>query len=208
MKKKIVTTFLAFLAAATTTFAQVTRTKTIDNGGSGAYKAVAVTEATLPDYVVYRPSDIKEASRKEGKLPVVVFANGGCSNTSITHEKVLSQIASQGYVIIAIGPLQLTPNETQRKSTEAAMLISALDWMAAQSKDSKSEYYNQIDLTKVASAGQSCGGAQVLGVAKDKRIKASIMFNSGIGDMAMAGATKEQLTDLHSPYTICCGWSF
>jgi hypothetical protein len=41
--------------------------------------------------------------------------------------------------------------------------------------------------------GQSCGGAQVLGVAHDPRIKTCVMLNSGIGDMEMMGSTKETL---------------
>ena len=47
--------------------------------------------------------------------------------------------------------------------------------------------------------GQSCGGAQVLGVAHDPRIKTCVMLNSGIGDMDMMGTTKDALENLHTP---------
>ena len=47
--------------------------------------------------------------------------------------------------------------------------------------------------------GQSCGGAQVLAVAHDPRIKTCLIFNSGIGEMSMSGASKESLVNLHQP---------
>jgi hypothetical protein len=110
--------------------AEIIKSKTIDDGGSGLYKATAATEATLPNYVVYRPVDLNAAFKKEGKLPILVFANGGCSDTSITHEKVLSEIASYGYVVIAIG---------------------AMDGIQAQHADESSDYYQKVDLDKTAS---------------------------------------------------------
>ena len=57
----------------------------------------------------------------------------------------------------------------------------------------------QKQVDHVAAMGQSCGGAQVLGVAYDPRIKTCVMLNSGIGDMAMMGTTKEALKNLHTP---------
>ncbi|MCC9168808.1 hypothetical protein [Pontibacter harenae] len=54
-----------------------------------------------------------------------------------------------------------------------------------------------VDLDKIAVGGQSCGGAQVMRIADDKRIKTYMMFNSGMGDMTMAGANKESLQLLH-----------
>ena len=172
--------------------AQVIKSKVIDNGGSGPYKAIAATEKTLPDFAVYRPDNIKAAVKNEGKLPILAFANGGCSNTSITHEKVLSEIASHGYIVIAIGALQMTFDDREHGRAEASMLIDAIDWATAQSKNKESEYYNNVDLNKIAIGGQSCGGAQVLFVTDDPRIKTSIMYNSGMGDMTMAGASTKR----------------
>ena len=42
-------------------------------------------------------------------------------------------------------------------------------------------------------------GAQVLAVAHDPRIKTCLIFNSGIGEMSMSGASKESLANLHQP---------
>lgn len=177
---------------------QIIKSKVIDSGGSGLYKALAVTEKTTPDYVIYRPKNIAEAVKKEGKLPVLAFANGGCNNTSITHEKVLSEIASHGYIIIALGAMQDRLDDRKIEKADATMLIDAINWITLQNECENSDYYNNVDLNKVATGGQSCGGAQVLFVATDPRIKTSIMFNSGMGDMSMAGASTENLENLHN----------
>ena len=83
--------------------------------------------------------------------------------------------------------------------TYARQLLEALDWLTDQNGNDESEYYHLIDLEHVAAMGQSCGGAQVLGVAHDPRIKTCMIFNSGIGEMAMSGASKKSLANLHTP---------
>ena len=52
-------------------------------------------------------------------------------------------------------------------STYPKMLLEVLDWLTAQNAAKGSEYYHCLDLQHVAAMGQSCGGAQVLGVAYD-----------------------------------------
>jgi len=84
-------------------------------------------------------------------------------------------------------------------STYPKMLLEVLDWLTEQNAKAGSEYYHCLDLDHVAAMGQSCGGAQVLGVAYDPRIKTCVMLNSGIGDMEMMGTTKENLKNLHQP---------
>ncbi len=184
---------------------QIEKLKVIDRGSSGPYKAIAVAEATLATHTVYRPEDMAAAVEKGGKLPVLVFANGGCSDTSITHERVLSEIASHGYIVIANGALQMTPGERRGRSTEATMLTDAIDWIAAQNTSKESVYYGRVDLAMIAAGGQSCGGAQVQAVAADPRIKTYMMFNSGMGEMSMAGASKESLKTLHGPIVYIVG---
>lgn len=120
---------LTMLFAFNVSYGQLVKTKIIDNGGNGNYKsvAVAVTEKSLPDFVIYRPEEISEAVKKEGKLPVLVWANGGCMNSSIHHERLLSEVASQGYVIVGIGGLQMTTEEREHKHTPDDELLRAID---------------------------------------------------------------------------------
>ncbi len=183
---------LGFTSKATSEIVDV---KVIDSGGSGSYKAIAAQEASLHDYVVYRPEDLAKASEKEGPLPLLVFANGGCKDSSITHERLLSDVASHGYVIIAIGSLAKEP-KPELHDTDSEMMIGAIDWMESQCADTQSEYFNQVNLSRIVAMGQSCGGAQVLYAAKDPRFKRYMMFNSGIGNMTMAGADRKSLENL------------
>ena len=83
--------------------------------------------------------------------------------------------------------------------TYPKMLLEVLDWLTDQNATQGSEYYHCLDLNHVAAMGQSCGGAQVLGVSHDPRIKTCVMLNTGIGDMEMMGSTKENLKNLHQP---------
>ena len=186
-----------FLALSIVSFGQVIKTKAVDSGGSGPYKAIAATEKSLPDFVVYRPENIKAAVKEEGKLPILVWANGGCMNSSIHHEKLLTEVASHGYIIVAIGTLQMTVEERIHEHTPDDELLKALDWISDQAKTKGTDYFKNVDLTKIAAGGQSCGGAQVLRVADDSRIKTYMIFNAGMGDMTMAGASTKSLKNLH-----------
>lgn len=178
-------------------YGQADKTKLIDSGGNGVHKAFAITEKTLPNFVVYRPQNLQEAVKKEGKLSILVWANGGCMDSSIHHERLLSEIASHGYIIIAKGNLQMAIEERIHKPTANEKLIEALNWISQEAENKKSEYYNIVDLSKIAAGGQSCRGAQILRIAGDKRIKTYMMFNSGIGDMAMAGASLKSLSKVN-----------
>ena len=89
--------------------------------------------------------------------------------------------------------------ETPQFRTYPKMLLEVLDWLTEQNATQGSEYYHCLNLDHVAAMGQSCGGAQVLGIAHDPRIKTCVMLNSGIGDMEMMGTTKESLKNLHTP---------
>ena len=179
--------------------------KVIDDGGIGNFTAVALKEKSLPGYVVYRPLNIRQAVQKEGKLPVLVFANGGCMDTSIGYERMLTNVASHGYVVVAIGEMQVFRFDRKENSTPSSMLADAMDWIVAQSQNPESDYYQMVDIEKIAAAGHSCGGAQVLYNAKDTRLKTYLILNAGMGPMEMAGASKKNLKQLHAPIIYMTG---
>lgn len=174
--------------------------KVPDYGGSGPYKAVAVRERSLPDFVVYHPVNMGGAvARERGKLPVLVFANGGCMDTSIGYENMLTDIASYGYVVVAIGALQMFPQHDKEQHTPSSMVDKALDWITQQAADSASPYCGVVDVDRMAAAGHSCGGAQVLANAADPRLQTYIILNAGMGRMTMADASAKSLKQLHGP---------
>ena len=187
--------------------------KVPDYGGSGRHKAVAVREKSLPDFVVYRPMNIDAAMTvgrpgmfatgqpKKEKLPVLIFCNGGCMDTSIGYENMLTDIASYGYVVVAIGELQMLAQHEKDQHTPSSMVKRALDWIC----DPASPYYNYIDTEKIAAAGHSCGGAQVLANAVDPRLKTYLILNAGMGKMTMADASAKSLKNLHGPILYLVG---
>lgn len=191
--------------------------KVPDYGGSGPHKAVAVREKSLPEFVVYRPMNLDAAMRvgrlglfqtgtvKTEKLPVLVFCNGGCMDTSIGYENMLTDIASYGYVVVAIGELQMLAQHEKDQHTPSSMVRQALDWISNQAADPASPYYNKIDPEKIAAAGHSCGGAQVLANAGDKRLKTYLILNAGMGKMTMADASAKSLKNLHGPILYLVG---
>lgn len=181
------------------------KSKIVDGGGSGPYPAVALTERSLPDFVVYRPQDVAYAAKTEGGLPVLIFANGGCNNTSFTHERVLNEIASQGYVVIALGDMQMRLDDRRIVKAPDMMMYQALDWIIEKNYDESSPYYGCIDVDNIAAGGQSCGGAQVINVADDNRFKTYLMYNTGMGDMEMNGCSAKKLVNFHGPVLYIIG---
>ncbi|MBQ3630691.1 MAG: alpha/beta hydrolase [Prevotella sp.] len=191
--------------------------KVPDYGGSGPHKAVAVRERSLADFVVYRPVNMDAAMTvgrpamwatgpvKKEKLPVLVFCNGGCMDTSIGYENMLADIASYGYVVVAIGELQMFAQHENDKHTPSTMVVKALDWITQQAADPASPYYQKIDADRIAAAGHSCGGAQVLANAADARLKTYLILNAGMGKMTMADASAKSLKNLHAPILYLVG---
>lgn len=185
--------------------AQPLKTKTVGDGGSGPYKAIAVSETSLPDYVVYRPSNLSDTHMRHGAMPVLLWANGGCSDSNVGYEQMLTEVASHGYVVVAIGALQEKAGDRKDGHTPSSDLLKALDWVETQGKTKGSDYYQLVDVTRIAAAGHSCGGAQVLCNAGDPRLSTYLIMNAGMGDMEMSGASKASLANVHGPIIYVIG---
>lgn len=183
--------------------------------GSGPFPAAMEQDPGLPTHTVYRPKDLTKLHGQ--KLPIVAWGNGGCSNNGASFRNFLTEIASHGFLAIAIGPPQAPPPATGNAkggpkqaggapATKSSQLIDAINWAIAENGRKDSPYYGKLDISKIAVMGQSCGGIQSLAVAEDPRIKLIGIWNSGILNMPLAPGTpamedvrKEQLEKLHSP---------
>lgn len=182
-----------------------TASRTVEDGGTGPHHALMASDDSLPTHTVFRPKDLG-ASSKTVKLPIVAWGNGACANSPWEHVNFLSEIASHGFLVIAIGPM---PAEGQRGApggpTKSPLLTDAINWGIAQNSDKSSQYYQKLDTNKIAVAGMSCGGLQALEVAPDPRVKTAIICNSGIlgnpgsGRSGMPKLTKDHLEKLHTP---------
>jgi len=176
-----------------------------DTPGTGAFPAVKEEIATFPDHVVYRPADLGKLGST--KLGLYLFGNPGCSNDGASSRLHLLEIASHGYLAIALGRIRSGPGTTAPRrtaTTDAKGLTAALDWALKQNTDPASSFHGRIDPRAVAVSGTSCGGLEALQVAADPRIKTLVIMNSGLfneGPNRIPGKylPKTMLNDIHSP---------
>jgi hypothetical protein len=184
---------------------------TPDTPGTGRFPALKEEIDSLPDHVVYRPSNL--AGLGNTRLGIYLFGNGACVDDGASSRLHLLEIASHGYLAIAPGRIRSGPgvsapspeSPSAQVRTSYKALLSALDWALAQNADSTSPYYRRIDSTAVAVSGFSCGGVQALRVAGDPRVKTVVVMNSGLfpdGDrvaLPEMDVPKETLKSLHTP---------
>lgn len=177
--------------------------RVVEDGGTGPFHALMISDASLPTHTIFRPEDLSPFGAKE-KLPIIAWGNGACANSPWEHVNFLSEVASHGFLVIAIGPMP-KEGERGRGSSKSSQLIDAINWAIAQNGDKASPYYNKIDVTKIAVSGMSCGGLQTLESAPDPRVTTAVICNSGIlgdpgsGMGGMPNLGKDHLAKLYTP---------
>jgi len=135
-------------------------------GGTGKFKASNSTDPNFSRHTIYAPG----AAAGE-KFPLITWGNSGCAADGVGFATFLTELASHGYVVAVSG----VGNSFTAQSTNKDMSDS-INW-AFEGKGAAK--YN-IDTTRIATSGQSCGGIQALMVgAGDPRVKVITLFNSG-----------------------------
>jgi dienelactone hydrolase len=192
--------------------------------GSGPYKAVMAPAPGLATHTLYRPADMAAVT---GKLPIVAWGEGACANEGNRFRWFLSEIASHGYLILAVGPIGSPDKELWRADapqpavgappqalppppTHSAQLIDAINWAIAENDRVGGPYFHRLDTGKIAVMGMSCGGAQAIEASADPRVSTSVMWNSGLfpGETTMGGGkalTKDDLKLIHAPVAYISG---
>ena len=92
---------------------QAQNSRIVEEGGTGPYKAIMMEEASLTTHTIFRPQDLSKFDKKN-LLPIIVWGNGGCANSPSGHVNFLNEVASQGFLIVAIGPSNYQQIEAPR----------------------------------------------------------------------------------------------
>lgn len=193
--------------------------------GTGPFPTVMEQDPGLPTHTIYRPQDLSALHGQ--KLPIVAWGEGGCANNGSFYKSFLSEIASHGFLAVAVGPPQAArpaanpgaqpggqpgagrgaANPGRGPATKSSQLIDGINWALAENSRKDSQYYNKLDASGIALMGHSCGGIQSLAVGDDPRVKLIVNWSGGLfttppnagAGAAMENVPKAQLDKLHSP---------
>ena len=188
------------------------RSRIIEDGGTGPFKAIMREEEGLKEHTVIVPQDLKPFSAQK-PLPVLVWGNGACANSPFEHINFLNEIASHGFIVLATGNIPMTDDWYKGPMSRSEQQIESIDWIIAQNGDPTSPYYQKIDTRHICVAGMSCGGLQTLYNCADPRITTIMICNSGLfkqsnASQAVGGMPmppKSKLNDLHTPVMYMLG---
>ena len=184
----------------------------IENGGTGAYKAIMKEVPGLKEHTVFCPQDLSQFDVQH-PLPVLVWGNGACANSPFEHMNFLNEIASHGYLVLATGIIPMDDEWYKGPMSRSEQQIESIDWAIAQNADPESPFYQKIDVKSICVSGMSCGGLQTLFNCADPRIKSLMICNSGLFNQQNAAQAvggmpmppKEKLNEIHTPIIYILG---
>jgi len=187
-------------------------------GGHGPWPAIAESDANLPGFTLYRPNTLPDHA-----LPLLIWGNGGCRDNGLIYANFLRQIASYGYIVVALGypraerPVGFPDGKSEpeprpaRNETMPDQMIAAIDWAEAETKQFGAPLFGRIDTSRIALMGHSCGAIQAIGASADQRVSTTIVFNSGVhqvrasSERGWAPVFLDQLDSLHAPIAFFIG---
>ncbi|ANZ40309.1 hypothetical protein BBK82_34055 [Lentzea guizhouensis] len=156
-------------------------------------------------FTVFRPSSPQSIDRP---LPVLAFGNGACAHTNNSEvTRILTFVASKGFVVVNTGSADGSPNGVPSGSPIPSLLTDAITWAEREHTRSGAALHQRLDLTRVATAGHSCGGLEALVAAQDRRVSAAASLNSGFFADGAFGYPRSELGKLHTPALFMDGGS-
>ena len=212
--------------------------------GSGPLKAVMIAEPDLPEHIVYRPANLASAGKLPiiawGNGACIHAGNRFRSFLTevASHGFLVISAGRMGHEALEVGPQEnprvllpgqpapppappAAPIPNDRTATWRAMrsnadhLKQAIDWAIAENGRAGSPLQGRIDTTKVAVAGQSCGGGLATTAAADPRVTTVAILNSGTRLVPPPGNTtppaeyraqgEARLNGIHSPVLLLTG---
>ena len=170
---------------------------------------VCANDTLLSGFTVYTPADMEGTVAKHGKLLPFVFGNGACSHNSEYYLPMLHRLVRNGYIVVAVGSIDGRFAPERKGGMESIgrddHLTDAIDWLTAEEARKDSPLHGMVDTRAVAVGGHSCGGAQALAASGHPQVATTLMLNSGMGDISMAGADASSLKLLHGPVLYLAG---
>jgi len=140
------------------------------SGGTGKYGPVSyAVNPEFPGYTVYVPPKANGE-----KLPVILWANGMCSDDGSGFSSFLLEVSSHGYIIVANG----APGSGMSKQAGQDKMKKALELV---DKHAGTGVLVNADKSRIAAAGQSCGGMNTYLMANEPRIKCIGIFDGAKG---------------------------
>jgi hypothetical protein len=153
--------------------------------GTGPSRVTRLRPPNLTTHTLYWP-----AQWSKGPLPIIAWGNGAdnmCSNSSLPYAAFLSEIASHGYFVVAVGndDIDYPPPDGlgiladgRPIRTQASALTTAVDWAIAENDRAGSPYEGKLDTSKIAYMGHACGGQQAMAASSDPRTTTTVLLNS------------------------------
>ena len=133
MKTKCLAMLLALVMQGGVTMAQP-KSRILEDGGTGPYKAVMTEVEGLKEHTVFVPQDLSKFNA-QNPLPVLVWGNGACSNSPFEHMNFLNEIASHGYIVMATGVIPMDDGWYRGPMSRTEQQIESIDWVYAQNAD-------------------------------------------------------------------------
>ena len=147
-----------------------------------------------PFFNIWRPTDLNAI---EGKLPVVVWANGGCARSDTSWRTMFESWASGGWFVLSLTSGGGSSSTTVRD--QGAMI----DWVVAQAGMAGGPYSGKLDVDRVVAAGNSCGGITSLGLAAvDDRVKSIFVLS---GSSSAGGPDRNVVSKIKVPVAYVVG---
>ncbi|MEN9683617.1 MAG: hypothetical protein RLZZ427_1368 [Pseudomonadota bacterium] len=174
-------------------------------------------DPSLTHHVLFRP--VLPAGSAT-KLPVVVFAGGGCRNAGARFSELLSEVASHGYFVVALGdigdpakdvdPAHEPEYNGRPTKTDVSQIDWAVNWVKDQNTRTGGRFAGRLDVAHIALMGQSCGGVQSIDAASRlPGIATLVVLNSGLfpDDRQMGGSEvkRADLGKIKTPVMILLG---
>jgi hypothetical protein len=149
----------------------------------GPAAGVGVDGGAPPTFTLVRPTDLRQGGLCH---PVITWGNGHGTTPSL-YARVLNQLASHGFVVIA-------SNSSQVSMGDPPPMLVGVTWVLEQNADPTSVLYQRIDATHIGASGHSEGALSTMRAGADARIVTIAPIE---GSMASR--------NLHGPALLMCG---